>query len=141
MNYGMLYRRTSLLQQLHKREQIMPNKVVLDEKFSLFTDHWSPKIVGQINNMHVKLVKIEGEFIWHSHEVEDEMFFVTKGQMTMRFRDKDVIVNPGEFIIVPKGVEHMPACEEETHIMLIEPVETVNTGEEESDRTRKPVEI
>jgi len=119
----------------------MPDKINLDEKFALFSEQWSPKIVGQVNNMHVKLVKIGGEFIWHSHEVEDEMFFVTKGCMTMKFRDRDVVVNPGEFIIVPKGIEHMPACEEETFIMLIEPTETVNTGGEESDRTRNPESI
>lgn len=119
----------------------MTDKVNLNDKFALFDDHWSPKLVGQINDMHVRLVKIEGEFIWHSHETEDEMFFVTKGCMTMRFRDRDVVVNPGEFIIIPHGEEHMPACDEETFIMLIEPASTVNTGGELSDRTKKPVTI
>jgi len=119
----------------------MTDKVSLSEKFALFSDYWSPKIVGQIGDMHVKLVKIEGEFIWHSHEVEDEMFFVTKGQMTMHFRNREVVVNPGEFIIIPHGEEHMPACEDETYIMLIELASTVNTGEEESERTTIPNKI
>lgn len=119
----------------------MTDKINLDEKFNLFTDQWSPKIVGQVNDMHIKLVRIEGEFIWHSHETEDEMFFVTKGRMTMRFRDRDVVVNPGEFIIIPHGEEHMPVCEEETYIMLMEPASTVNTGGEESERTATPVWI
>ncbi len=119
----------------------MPDKVNINEKFKLFTEQWSPKLVGAVGDMHIKLVKIQGDFIWHSHETEDEMFFVTKGSMTMHFRDKDVLVNPGEFIIVPHGVEHMPACEEEVHIMLVEPASTVNTGNEDSDRTRKPEKI
>lgn len=119
----------------------MIDKVNLEEKFALFDDQWSPKLVGQINEMSVKLVKIEGEFLWHSHESEDEMFFVVKGAMTMRFRDRDVLVTPGEFIIIPHGEEHMPVTEKETLIMLIEPASTVNTGETESDRTRTPVEI
>lgn len=120
------------------KEFYMTDKVNLAEKFAQFSDHWSPKLVGQVNDMHIKLVKIEGEFIWHSHETEDEMFFVTKGRMIMRFRDRDVIVEPGEFIIIPHGEEHMPVCEEETQIMLIEPAGTVNTGGEESERTKAP---
>jgi len=119
----------------------MPEKINLEEKFALFKEHWQPRIVGAVNNMHVKVVKVQGEFIWHSHEVEDEMFFVTKGMMTMHFRDRTVDVGPGEFIIVPHTVEHMPTCEEETHIMLIEPMETINTGGEESDRTHIPGKI
>lgn len=116
----------------------MPDKVNLAEKFALFTEQWSHRLVGRINDMDVKLVKIEGEFIWHSHETEDEMFFVTRGRLTMHFRDKDVVVEPGEFIIIPHGVEHKPSCEKETHIMLVEPATTVNTGAEESDFTHTP---
>lgn len=119
----------------------MTEKVNLAEKFALFTDHWSPKIVGQVNDMHVKLVKVEGDFVWHSHNVEDEMFFVTKGEMTMRFRDRDVVINPGEFIIVPHGEEHMPVAEPGTEIMLFEPATTVNTGEEENERTYIPTQL
>jgi mannose-6-phosphate isomerase-like protein (cupin superfamily) len=115
----------------------MSEKINLQEKFKLFNELWSPKLVGQVNGMHVKLVKIEGDFIWHSHETEDEMFFVTQGRLTMRFRDKNVVLTPGEFIIVPHGVEHMPSCEEQTWIMLFEPASTVNTGTEASDRTRQ----
>ena len=119
----------------------MADKVNLEEKFELFNDQWSPKLVGTINNMHVKLVKIEGEFLWHTHESEDEMFYVVKGEMTMRFRDRDVVVKPGEFIIIPHGEEHMPVTKTETQIMLIEPTSTLNTGETENDRTQIPVEI
>lgn len=119
----------------------MIDKVSLHEKFSLFEKQWSPKLVGAVNDMHVKLVKIQGEFLWHSHETEDELFFVVDGTMTMHFRDRDVIVNPGEFIIVPHGVEHKPSSEGETQIMLFEPATTVNTGGEVSDRTAVPEEI
>lgn len=120
-----------------KGERIM-DKVNLSEKFSLFTERWSPKIVGQVNDMHVKIGKIKGEFEWHSHENEDEMFLVVDGRMILRFRDKDVIVNPGEFIVVPKGVEHMPVADEETQIMMFEPAGTVNTGDNESERQVEP---
>lgn len=114
------------------------DKINIAEKLKLFSEYWSPKIVGEINTMQVKLVKLQGEFIWHSHETEDEMFFVVSGELIMRFRDKDVRVLPGEFIIIPHGVEHMPLSPEETAIMLIEPGSTVNTGEVESDRTNIP---
>ncbi len=119
----------------------MPEKVNLAAKFALFSEQWSPKIVGQVNDMHIKLGRIEGEFIWHSHENEDEMFMVINGSMTLRFRDKDVVVNPGEFIVVPRGVEHMPVAQSETQIMMIEPATTVNTGTRESDRTVNPEKI
>ncbi len=119
----------------------MPDKINLEEKFALFHEHWKPKIVGEINSMHVKIVKLQGEFIWHSHDVEDEMFFVVKGSLTMNFRDRSVEVGPGEFIIIPHTVEHMPFCKEETHVMLVEPMETINTGGQESDRTYSPEKI
>lgn len=112
------------------------DKVNLKEKLALFDELWSPKIVGQVGGMHLKLGKIKGEFEWHSHANEDELFYVVAGRMTLRFRDRDVVLEPGEFIIVPKGVEHMPVAEEETHILLIEPVGTVNTGDNDpSERT------
>jgi mannose-6-phosphate isomerase-like protein (cupin superfamily) len=110
-------------------------KVNISEKFSLFNDYWSPKIVGEVNDMHVKFAKLKGEFIWHMHEHEDEMFLVIKGKLLLKFRDKDVHLNEGEFIIVPKGVEHLPVAEEEVHVIFFEPKSTLNTGEEVNDRT------
>ncbi|MEL6246772.1 MAG: cupin domain-containing protein [Cyanobacteria bacterium J06648_16] len=98
------------------------------EKLALFSDHWSPKIVGELNGQQVKLVKLQGEFVWHHHDDVDELFWVLKGQMQMRFRDRIEVVNPGEFIIVPRGVEHQPAADEEVHILLLEPSGTLNTG-------------
>lgn len=111
------------------------NTINLEEKLSLFSDHWSPKVVGELNGQQVKLVKLQGEFVWHSHANEDELFFVLKGKLLMRFRDRDVEVNPGEFIIVPRGVEHCPVAEEEVALMLFEPASTLNTGEERNERT------
>ena len=114
------------------------DKVNLTEKFTQFEDMFSHRIVGEINDMYIKLVKINREFIWHSHEWEDEMFFVAKGLLTMHFRDNSVNVDEGEFIIVPHGVEHKPEASQETHVMLIEPKETVNTGDEESELKHDP---
>lgn len=111
--------------------------VSLAQKFSLFSEHWSPKIVGELNGQQVKLAKLKGEFVWHHHDNEDELFLVIKGQLLMKFRDREVYVNEGEFIIVPKGVEHLPVAKEETHIMLLEPASTLNTGNIENERTRK----
>jgi mannose-6-phosphate isomerase-like protein (cupin superfamily) len=113
----------------------MPEKVNLKEKFSLFSDQWSPKIVGELNDFHVKLAKIEGEFVWHHHDVEDELFLVIKGSLLMKMRDKDVRVNEGEFIIIPHGVEHKPVAESECHIMLFEPKGTLNTGNVQDAKT------
>lgn len=110
-------------------------KVNLEEKFRLFDDAWSPKIVGELNDLHVKLVKLRGEFIWHHHDNEDELFLVVSGSLRMRFRDKDVTVNPGEFIIVPRGVEHMPVADRECRILLLEPKTTLNTGNVRNERT------
>ncbi|MEM6353292.1 MAG: cupin domain-containing protein [Cyanobacteria bacterium P01_D01_bin.14] len=98
------------------------------EKLALFSDRWSPKIVGELNGQQVKLVKLQGEFVWHHHEDADELFWVLKGQMQMRFRDRTETVKPGEFIIVPRGVEHQPVAEEEVHVLLLEPAGTLNTG-------------
>lgn len=107
----------------------------LAEKFSLFNDMWSPKIVGELNESFVKLVKVKGEFVWHHHDDEDELFLILKGTLTMKFRDKDVRVNEGEFIIVPKGVEHKPVANQEVHLMLLEPKTTLNTGNVKNEKT------
>ncbi len=103
-------------------------KVNLIEKLALFNDHWSPKIVGELNGQHVKLVKLKDEFVWHHHDNEDELFLVVKGQLTIKFRDGDVILDEGEFLIIPRGVEHKPVAEEEVHVLLFEPQSTLNTG-------------
>lgn len=114
--------------------------VNLNEKLSRVKEYWSPKIVGEVNNSYVKLVKFKNEFVWHHHEKEDEMFLVLQGRMRMKFRDRDVIVSPGEFIIVPKGVEHKPVAEEEVHVMLFEPKTTLNTGNVRNGRTLTKLE-
>lgn len=111
------------------------DKVNLSEKFNLFDDYWKPKIAGEINDSYVKLVKFKGEFVWHRHDREDELFLVVKGAMLMRLRDRDVRVGEGEFIIVPRGVEHMPVAEEEVHVVLLEPKSTLNTGNVHDERT------
>jgi len=114
--------------------------VNLNEKLSRVKEYWSPKIVGEVNDSYVKIVKFKNEFVWHHHENEDEMFLVLQGRMRMKFRDRDVIVSPGEFIIVPKGVEHMPVAEEEVHVMLFEPKTTLNTGNVRNERTLATLE-
>ncbi len=111
------------------------DKVNLAEKFSLFADHWSPKIVGELNDSYVKVVKLKGEFVWHHHEKEDELFLVVKGKLLIRLRDRDLWLQEGEFVIIPKGVEHLPVAEEETHVLLLEPKTTLNTGNVRSERT------
>ena len=110
--------------------------VNLNEKLSRINEHWSPKIIGELNDTYVKVVKCTGEFVWHHHDDEDEMFLVVKGRLRMSFRDREVAVLPGEFIIVPKGVEHMPVADEEVHVVLIEPKTTLNTGNVRNERTR-----
>ena len=104
------------------------DKVNVAQKLSLFDERWSPKIVGELNGQHVKLVKISGEFVWHHHDDEDEMFLVVDGRFRMEFRDRKVWIERGEFIVVPRGVEHKPVAEEETSVMLFEPASTLNTG-------------
>ena len=115
-------------------------KVNLSQKFKLFTDHWSPKIAGELNDSYVKLVKFKGEFVWHHHDNEDELFFVQKGRFCMKLRDGDVWVEEGEFIIIPKGVEHMPYAEEEVQVMLLEPKTTLNTGNIKGEKTVEQLE-
>lgn len=112
------------------------SKVILSEKFSLFSEYWSPKIVGELNGQNVKLAKFKGEFVWHKHDNEDEMFFVVDGTLNIEFRDKTVTVNKDEFLIVPKGVEHKPFADNEVLVMLFEPATTLNTGNTENDLTK-----
>ena len=114
--------------------------VNLKDKLSKIHDYWNPRIIGELNGSYVKIVKLQGEFVWHHHENEDEMFLVVQGKLRMRLRDDDKIVNAGEFIIVPKGVEHMPVAEEEVHIVLFEPKTTLNTGNVQNNRTRAVLE-
>jgi len=111
------------------------DKINLSEKFALFSEQWRPKIVGELNDAHVKLAKLQGEFVWHQHENEDEMFMIHKGRLLIKFRDKDVWLDEGEFLIIPKGIEHKPVAEEEVELILIEPKTTVNTGDTQSERT------
>lgn len=113
------------------------NKVNLIKKLSLFTDHWNPRIVGELNGQYVKLAKLKGEFVWHKHDEEDELFYVVSGHLKMEFREKVVDLAPGEFIIVPRGVEHRPVAEEEVSVMLFEPKGTLNTGDTVNELTRK----
>ena len=110
-------------------------KVNIEEKLARITDHWRPRIVGELNGQQVKLVKFLGPFVWHHHENEDELFLVIKGRMLMEFRDRAVSVGEGEFIIVPRGVEHRPVAEEEVHVVLFEPASTVNTGNVHNELT------
>lgn len=109
--------------------------ISLADKFALFTDHWSPKIVGELNGQEIKLAKVKGEFVWHSHKDEDELFFVVKGKLTIEFAGKSVEINEGEMLIVPKGVEHKPIAVEEVLLMLFEPKDIKHTGEVKSDLT------
>ena len=104
------------------------DKVNLAEKFSLFDERWNPKIVGELNGQHVKLVKILGEFVWHHHEEEDELFLVVKGRFRMEFRDRQVWIEEGEFIVIPRGVGHRPVADEEAHVLLFAPASTLNSG-------------
>jgi mannose-6-phosphate isomerase-like protein (cupin superfamily) len=115
-------------------------KIRLADAFSAFTEHWSPRIVGELNGQHVKVVKLQGEFVCHHHDSEDELFYVVKGRLTMRFRDHEEILEPGEMIIVPRGVEHQPFAADETWIMLFEPAGTLNTGNVRNERTVERLE-
>ena len=111
------------------------NKVNLADKFARFAEQWQPKIIGELNDSEVKIAKIQGAFVWHAHENEDEMFLIVKGRMTMRLRDGDVDLTEGEIFIVPRGVEHCPVAEEECHILMVEPKGTLNTGNAKGERT------
>jgi len=109
--------------------------VNLKEKFTQFSDHWNPRIIGEVNDCYLKAVKFTGDFVWHHHEIEDELFLVVKGTLRMKFRDRDALVREGEFIIVPRGVEHCPTADDEVHVVLIEPKSTLNTGNVVNERT------
>ncbi len=111
------------------------DKVNTAAKLAQIDDYWSPRIAGELNGQHVKLVKLRGEFVWHHHETEDELFYVLKGRLLMRLRDGDVALDEGEFLIVPRGVEHQPVAEEEVHVLLVEPAGTLNTGNVRDERT------
>ena len=118
----------------------MLNKVNLRERLSRIPDHWNPRIVGELNGQHVKLAKIAGEFVWHHHAEEDELFLVLHGRLTMEFRDREVVLEPGDVLVVPRGVEHRPVADEETHILMFEPAGTLNTGNIRNERTRERLE-
>ena len=113
------------------------DKINLVQKLSLFNEHWSPKIVGELNDSFIKLAKLKGEFDWHHHENEEELFFVVKGQLQIKFRDKEVILDEGELVVIPRGVDHLPVAVEEVHVMLIEPKGTLNTGNVVTEKTRE----
>ena len=115
-------------------------KVNVLEKMELVTDHWNPRIVGELNGQHVKLVKFKGPFTWHYHEQEDELFYVVKGSFVMELRDKNIELKEGDFLVVPKGVEHRPNAAEEVWVMLFEPATTLNTGNTENEFTKKELE-
>lgn len=115
-------------------------KINLAQKLSLFSDYWNPRIVGELNGQHVKLVKLKGEFIWHKHDAEDELFLVIDGELKIEFRDKTVHLVPNEFLIVPKGVEHRPVADEEVSVLLFEPASTLNTGDTKGELTRETLE-
>ncbi len=116
------------------------DKVNIQTKLSHIQDHWNPRIVGELNGQHVRLVKFQGQFVWHKHDNEDELFYVLKGQFDMEFRDKKITVKENEFLIVPRGVEHRPSSEEEVSIMLFEPSSTLNTGDTRGEMTRDNLE-
>ena len=111
-------------------------KVIIAEKLKLFSEYWSPKIVGKLNGQHVKLAKFQGEFVWHKHDNEDEMFLVIEGVLKMELRDKTIVINKNEFLIIPKGTEHRPVAEKEVSVMLFEPSSTLNTGDTENELTK-----
>jgi mannose-6-phosphate isomerase-like protein (cupin superfamily) len=116
------------------------NKVNIQEKLALFSDYWSPKVIGNLNDSYIKLAKFKGEFTCHKHDNEDELFFIIKGKLLIKFRDKDVHLEEDEFLIIPKGVEHMPVAEDEVHVMLIEPKTTLNTGDTIGELTKSELD-
>ncbi len=122
----------------------MLTKVNLGAKFSLFNEHWTPKIIGEVNDLHVKIAKIQGEFPWHHHEHEDELFYVVKGALRLKVREhgkvNEFLLMPGEFLVVPRKTEHQPSAEEETHILMLEPKTTLTTGNLVNERTVSDLE-
>jgi mannose-6-phosphate isomerase-like protein (cupin superfamily) len=122
---------------IRSRGATMEKTEVIDlaQKFSLFSEYWHPKIVGELNESYVKVVKLKGEFVWHRHDTEDELFLVIKGRLVMKLRDGELVVEPGQFLIIPRGVEHLPVAAEEVQVVLLEPKTTLNTGNVENERT------
>lgn len=118
----------------------MLDKINIKEKFQLFDAHWTPKILGEVNNSYVKIFKAMGDFVWHRHENEDEFFLIIKGQLRIKLRDREIILNEGEFFIVPKGMDHLPYAHEEAHVLLFEPKEVINTGNTHSEKTVENLE-
>jgi mannose-6-phosphate isomerase-like protein (cupin superfamily) len=114
--------------------------VNLNDKFGLIREHWKPKIAGEVNDAYVKLVKFKGDFLWHKHDAEDELFLVVKGNLTIKLRDGELQLAEGEFAIIPRGIEHMPVADEEVHVLLLEPKATLNTGDQQTDRTLPELE-
>lgn len=110
-------------------------KINIADKFDLFSEYWSPKIAAELNDSYIKLAKFKGEFVWHHHENEDEFFFVVKGRLVIRLRDRELRIGPGEFVVIPRGVDHMPVADDEVHVILIEPKTTLNTGNVAGART------
>src|SRR5712692_11171130 len=110
-------------------------KINIADKFSLFQEYWSPKIAGELNDSYIKLVKLKGEFVWHHHDTEDELFLVIKGRLLIKLRDRDIFLEEGEFVIIPRGVEHLPIAENEAHVVLLEPKTTLNTGNVRDEKT------
>jgi mannose-6-phosphate isomerase-like protein (cupin superfamily) len=119
---------------LLEKEDAM-DKVNLAQKLGLFDEYWSPKLIGELNGQYVKLAKLKGEFVWHDHEAEDELFLVVKGNMVIKLRDQDIMLEAGEFFIVPRGVEHCPVADEEVHVLMFEPKSTLHTGSVKTART------
>ena len=110
-------------------------EINLAQKFTLFQDYWKPKIAGELNGQYIKLAKVKGEFVWHRHENEDELFLVVKGKLLIKLRDQDIQLEAGELVVIPRGVEHLPVAEEEVHVLLLEPKSTLNTGDVHNERT------
>ena len=118
----------------------MVEKVSVAEKFERFSDYWSPKIIGELNDFYVKAVKLKGEFVWHHHETEDELFYVVKGRLLIKLRDGEIRLEPGDFVVIPHMVEHLPIADDEVHVLLLEPKTTVNTGTKANERTVRDLE-
>jgi mannose-6-phosphate isomerase-like protein (cupin superfamily) len=118
----------------------MVEKVNIAEKLELFGDYWSPKIIGELNDFYVKAVKLKGEFVWHHHESEDELFYVVKGRLVIKLHDGEVVLEPGEFAVIPHQVEHLPVADDEVHVLLLEPKSTVNTGTTANEWTVRNLE-
>jgi mannose-6-phosphate isomerase-like protein (cupin superfamily) len=129
-----------LWRRIDQEEVEMVEKVNVAQKFGRFDEYWSPKIIGELNDFYVKAVKVKGEFVWHHHATEDELFYVVKGTLVIKLRDGEVVLDPGEFAVIPHGVEHMPVADDEVHILLLEPKTTVNTGDADSERTVRDLE-